>query len=122
MFWRGNEVQVVTDNVANFKAIKMLFMQKSKAVIIVGNPSVSLRPTLSKNEKVEHHIRMKTHKPIVLRFWVMSGVNPLYVSQAHVSLVLYLPSDLLSKDLRVVSELKVRVVTNLDEALYQKSS
>jgi len=37
---------------------------------IVRNPSVSLSLTLSKNEKVEHHIKMKTHKPIVLRFWV----------------------------------------------------
>ena len=43
----------------------------------VRNPSVSLRPTLTRNEKVEHYIRIKTHKPIALRFWVKSGVNVL---------------------------------------------
>jgi len=42
---------------------------------IVKNPSVSLRPTLTRNEKVEHYIRIKTYKPIALRFWVESGVN-----------------------------------------------
>jgi len=31
----------------------------------------------ARNEKVEHCIRIKTHKPIVLRFWVESGVNNL---------------------------------------------
>jgi len=31
---------------------------------IVKNPSVSLSLTLTKNEKVEHYIRIKTHKPI----------------------------------------------------------
>jgi len=31
---------------------------------IVRNPSVSLSPTLTRNEKVEHYIRIKTHKPI----------------------------------------------------------
>jgi len=71
-------------------------------VPIVGNSSVSL--SLSKNEKVEHHIRMKTHKPIALMFWVKSGVNPLYVGWAYVSLVLYLPDDLLSKDPTMVSK------------------
>ena len=50
---------------------------------------VSLSPTLGKNEKVEHHIRTKTHKPIVLRFWVESGVNTL-CDCAQVSLVLCL--------------------------------
>ena len=44
---------------------------------IVRNPSVSLSPTLTRNEKVEHYIRIKTHKPIALRFWVKSGVNVL---------------------------------------------
>ena len=44
---------------------------------IVRNSSVSLSPTLTKNEKVEHYIRIKTHKPIALRFWVESGVNAL---------------------------------------------
>jgi len=42
---------------------------------IVRNPSVSLSPTLTRNEKVEHHIRIKAHNPIALRFWVESGVN-----------------------------------------------
>jgi len=40
--------------------------------------SVSLSLTLSKNEKVEQHIRKKTHKPNALRFWVESGVIPSY--------------------------------------------
>jgi len=38
---------------------------------------VSLNPTLAINEKVEHYIRIKTHKSIALRFWVESGVNAL---------------------------------------------
>ena len=59
---------------------------------IVRNPSVILSPTLARNEKVEHYIRIKTHKPIALRFWVESGVNAL-CGWAQVSLVLYLPSD-----------------------------
>ena len=41
------------------------------------NPSVSRSPTLARNERVEHYIRIKTHKPIALRFWVESGVNVL---------------------------------------------
>jgi len=59
---------------------------------ILRNPSVSLNPTLARNEKVEHYIRIKTHKPIALRFWVESGVSVL-CGWAHVSLVLYLPCD-----------------------------
>jgi len=35
---------------------------------IVRYPSVSLSPTLSRNEKVEQHLRKKTHKPETLRF------------------------------------------------------
>jgi len=44
---------------------------------IVRNLSVSLSPTLTRNEKVEHYIRTNTHKPIALRFWVESGVSVL---------------------------------------------
>jgi len=40
---------------------------------------VSLSSTLSKNEKVEQHIRKKTHKPNALRFWIEGGVIPLNV-------------------------------------------
>jgi len=40
---------------------------------------VSLSPALGKNKKVEQHIRNKTHKPNVLRFWVEGGVIPLYI-------------------------------------------
>jgi len=40
--------------------------------------SVSLSLTLSKNEKVEQHIRNKTRKPNTLRFWVEGGIIPLY--------------------------------------------
>jgi len=32
---------------------------------------------LSRNEIVEQHIRKKTYKPNVLRFWVEGGVIPL---------------------------------------------
>jgi len=39
---------------------------------------VSLSTTLSRNEKVEQHIRKKTHKPNALRFWVEGGVIFLY--------------------------------------------
>jgi len=59
---------------------------------IVRNTSVSLSPTLTRNEKVEHYIRIKTHKPIALRFWVESGVNVLY-GWTQVSLVFDLPSE-----------------------------
>jgi len=44
---------------------------------IVRNPSMSLSPTLARNEKVEHYIRIKAHKLIALRFWVESSVNTL---------------------------------------------
>jgi len=40
---------------------------------------VSINTTLARNEKVEHHIRIKTHKPIALRFWVESGISMSYV-------------------------------------------
>ena len=45
---------------------------------IVRYSSVSLSPTLGRNEKVEQHIRKKTHKPNALRFWVEGGVISLY--------------------------------------------
>jgi len=53
---------------------------------------VILSPTLARNEKVEHYIRIKTHKPIALRFWVENGVNIL-CGKAQVSLVFVLPSE-----------------------------
>jgi len=59
-------------------------------ILFVRNTSVSLSPTLTRNEKVEHYIRIKTHKLIALRFWVESGVNAL-CGWAHVSLVLFSP-------------------------------
>jgi len=52
-------------------------MRTCWAFQFVRNPSVSLSPTLVRNEKVEHYIRIKTHKPIALRFWVESGVSVL---------------------------------------------
>ena len=45
---------------------------------IVRYSSVSLSPTLSRNEKVKQHIRKKTHKPNALRFWVEGDVIPLH--------------------------------------------
>jgi len=56
---------------------------------MVKNLSMSLNLTLAINEKVEHYIRIKTHKPIVLRFWGESDVNAL-CGWTQVSLVLYL--------------------------------
>jgi len=38
---------------------------------------VSLSLTLARDEKVEHYIRIKTHQPIALRFWIESSVNAL---------------------------------------------
>ena len=45
---------------------------------IVRYRSVSLSLTLDMNEKVEQHIRKKTHKSNALRFWVEGDVIPLY--------------------------------------------
>jgi len=45
---------------------------------IVRYSSVTLSPTLGRNEKVEQYIRKKTHKPNALRFWVEGGVILLY--------------------------------------------
>jgi len=39
---------------------------------------MNLSLILTKNKKVEHCIKLKTHKLIVLKFWVESGVNSLY--------------------------------------------
>jgi len=58
----------------------------------VRNSSMSLSPTLIKNEKVEYYIRIKIHKFIVLRFWVKSGTNVL-CSWTQISLVFVLFSD-----------------------------
>jgi len=49
----------------------------TREIVTVRNPSVSLSPTLTRIEKVEHHIKIKVHKPIALRFWVESGVSAL---------------------------------------------
>jgi len=54
-----------------------LFLSFLHVQVIVRYPSVSLSPILSRNEKVEQHIRKKTHKPNALRFWVEGGVIPL---------------------------------------------
>jgi len=47
--------------------------------VCVKNSSVSLSHTLNKDEKVKQYIRKKIHKLTVLRFWVKSGVIPLYI-------------------------------------------
>jgi len=62
---------------------------------------VSISLTLARNEKVEHYIKIKTHKPIVLKFWVESGVNIL-CGWTRVSLVLYLSSEIPSIDLTLL--------------------
>jgi len=46
---------------------------------IVRYSSVTLSPTLGRNEKVEQYIRKKTHKPNALRLWVEGGVISLYM-------------------------------------------
>jgi len=58
--------------------------------LIVKNSSVILSLTLIRNEKVEHYIRIKTHKSIALRFWVESGVSVL-CGYAQILLVLFSP-------------------------------
>ena len=63
------------------------------------NLSVSLSLTLVRNEKVEHYIRIKIHKLIVLRFWVESDVNTLY-GWTQISLVFVLLSKTLSINVR----------------------
>jgi len=50
---------------------------------------MNLSLTLTRNEKVEYHIKIKIHKSIGLRFWIESGVNVL-CDWTQVSLVLYL--------------------------------
>jgi len=46
---------------------------------------------LGKNKRVEHHIRMKIYKVIVLLFWVESDINSL-CGKTQTSLVLYQPT------------------------------
>jgi len=36
---------------------------------------MSLSSILTRNENVEHYIKIKTHKLIVLKFWVERDVN-----------------------------------------------
>jgi len=66
------------------------------AWLVMLGIQVSLSSTFARNEKVEHYIRIKTQKFIVLRFWVESSVNAL-CGWAQVSLVLYLPDDILCR-------------------------
>ena len=60
---------------------------------------MSLIPTLTINDKVEHYIRIK----IALRFWIESGVNAL-CGWAQVSLVFVLPSETPSINLTRLDE------------------
>jgi len=39
---------------------------------------MSLNFALTRNEKVEHYIKIKIHKLITLRFWVEIDINVLY--------------------------------------------
>ena len=48
---------------------------------------VSLSLILGRNEKVEQHIKKKTHKPNVFKFWVEGGVIILYGSGSVLILV-----------------------------------
>jgi len=66
--------------------------------------SVSLSSTLSRNEKVDQHIRKKTHKPKALRFWIEGGVIPLYVGSYLIV------RDLPSVSPRILPTSNIRVV------------
>jgi len=48
----------------------------SKQYLQMMGIQVSLTSLLIKNKKVEHHIRMQTHKVNVLRFWVKMASIP----------------------------------------------
>jgi len=64
-----------------------MWKRLSLAGEIVRPPSMSLSPTLSRNEKFEQHIRKKTHKPNALGFWIEGGVSFSYVGLAQFSLL-----------------------------------
>lgn len=49
---------------------------------------MSLSFILTRNKKIEYYIRIKIHKPIILNFWIQSGVNAL-CSLVYIILVLY---------------------------------
>jgi len=55
----------------------------SLEVEIVRYSCVSLSLALSRNEKVEQHIRKKTHKPNALRVWVEGDVPYILGSCSH---------------------------------------
>jgi len=61
---------------------------------IVGNQSVSLNITFSKNKKTKHCIKKKTHKLIALRSRVESDVNPLFRLNTYHICVIYNESSL----------------------------
>ena len=91
---------------------------------IIRYSSVSLSSTLSKNKKVEQHIRNNIHKPNALRFWVEGGVIPLYVVWLifrYCEIFLVFPPRIIQQ---VVSELMVHLCHRTDRlslTLYQKS-
>jgi len=89
---------------------------------LVRYSSVSLSPTLGRNEKVEQYIRKKTHKPNALRFWVEGGVILLYVvwlnsHSCEISPVF--PPQIFQQ---VVSEPLVYGLDEYNLTLYRKSS
>jgi len=43
--------------------------------------------TLNKNEKVEQHVRKKTYKSNILRFWIEDDVIPLFGSSSYFILI-----------------------------------
>jgi len=49
---------------------------------------VSLSLTLDTNEKFKNYIKKKTHKLIVLRFWVKNGINSLCeLNSCHIYII-----------------------------------
>jgi len=75
-------------------------------VLSVKSLNVSLSFILNENKKVKHYIKMKSHKPIVLKFLVEIGVNPVYILGSCLNGIASL-NDSLSKNPIVVSKLKV---------------
>ena len=89
---------------------------------IVRYSSVSLSPTLGRNEKVEQYIRKKNHKPNILRFWVEGGVIFLY-GLAQFSFLWDLPGVYpLGFSQQVVSEPLAYGLGEYSLTLYRKSS
>jgi len=66
---------------------------------------------------MKYYIRINTHKPIVLRFWVESDVNILY-GWVQVSLVFVLPIE--TPSINLTSDIRVKMVNVYKENTNEK--